>query len=251
MLLLGLLLAVSATQNSTSRVVGGAEVHPPFKYEFLVALLKFGRHKCGGTLYNTNTVITAAHCTTGQDRDHDVVLHRHDLDVDERVENARRYAVLSRHRHPDFDVATYKNDIAIWKIKANINTVPMVLDTGSVDHPMLVVAGWGATAENDPISSKLLEVHLPPYDMQHCVDDYKSHGDEVFPTYQLCAGFPEGGKDACQGDSGGPLFSAAKPDTAPVLVGVVSWGNGCANRNQPGIYTRISYYRQWIESLAN
>ncbi|KAJ9048452.1 Transmembrane protease serine 6 [Entomophthora muscae] len=242
-------LAVLAYQNSTSRVVGGTEVDPPFKYDFVVALLKFGRHKCGGTLYNSNTVITAAHCTTGKDRDHDILIHRHDFDLDEKAENAKRFPIQSRHRHSDFDIATYQNDIAIWKIKGTIpNTPTMPLDTGRTKHEMLVVVGWGATAENDPISSKLLEVHLPPYDMNSCVNDYKAKGDDIFPAYQLCAGFPEGGKDACQGDSGGPLFT--KASAAPTLVGVVSWGNGCANGHQPGIYTRISHYLGWIQGQS-
>lgn len=65
---------------------------------------------------------------------------------------------------------------------------------------------------------------------------------------QICAGYMEGGKDTCQGDSGGPLFLPATEKSLPVLVGVVSFGAGCAKENAPGVYTRISSFNEWITS---
>lgn len=244
MLLLAFLPLVSASPRTSPRVVGGVEVTPRFKHEFLAALLRFGRHKCGGALYTSTTVITAAHCTSGQDKDHHVVLHRHNFDVAEQVEGARRFGVVARYRHPRFDPATYRHDIAVWKIRET-SVVPSLRLARTEAEGMLTVAGWGATTETSPVSSKLLEVRLPVYDMAACVRDYRRIGDEVFPKNQLCAGFPEGGRDACQGDSGGPLFLPAR--NASVLVGIVSWGRGCAEPGQPGVYTRVSFYSGWIK----
>jgi secreted trypsin-like serine protease len=64
----------------------------------------------------------------------------------------------------------------------------------------------------------------------------------------MCAGSREGGIDACQGDSGGPLVKRA--ESGPVLVGVVSFGEGCARKLKYGVYTRISHYRSWIERVV-
>merc|ERR1711970_402959 len=67
---------------------------------------------------------------------------------------------------------------------------------------------------------------------------------EMVTETMTCAGYMAGGIDGCQGDSGGPLVKVV--DGKATLIGVVSWGIGCAAPNMPGIYTNVSYELDWI-----
>merc|ERR1719453_988373 len=107
---------------------------------------------------------------------------------------------------------------------------------------MMIVAGWGTTSEGGTLSDVPLRAAVPITNDQVCRSSYGSNYD---PDFMICAGFDEGGYDACQGDSGGPLFGADAAGSH-VLVGVVSFGQGCARPGFPGVYARASTYRNWI-----
>ena len=77
----------------------------------------------------------------------------------------------------------------------------------------------------------------------------KAYGYNFYPKYEICAGTMKGGRDACQGDSGGPLVRTIKGVRRQ--VGIVSWGDGCAKRNKPGIYARVSQLLPWIRSTIS
>jgi trypsin len=232
-----------------ARIVGGYEVDPPFKYSnAFVEIQRLGRHSCGGVLINPSTVITAAHCSLTDLPYDSVVVHRHDLNKSTKQENGTEYKVLSKLVHPEFVQSTFDNDIAIWKIKGNTTFQPKLkLDDGTLGRnydKLFQVIGWGKTVYGGYLSPILLETKLPIYDEAQCVEDYKKNGETVNPDIKLCAGFPEGGKDACQGDSGGPFFTMEGDQMT--LVGITSYGIGCARPNLPGTYTRISNFKDWI-----
>lgn len=68
----------------------------------------------------------------------------------------------------------------------------------------------------------------------------------------ICAGDPEGGRDACQGDSGGPFFCRSTNNNDEwYLAGVVSHGNGCARPKEFGAYTRVTLYLDWIKRVVH
>lgn len=89
------------------------------------------------------------------------------------------------------------------------------------------------------LADNLREVEVPV--LKNCKHKEDRMGDE------LCAGLLQGGKDACQGDSGGP-FLCKNPNFPEqwYLAGIVSHGEGCARPNEPGVYTRVSKYIEWI-----
>jgi len=91
-------------------------------------------------------------------------------------------------------------------------------------------------------------VSVPVFDWNACKRAYEAiHLSMTITNDMVCAGLSEGGKDSCQGDSGGPLITYNLKEKRWILVGVVSWGKGCALAGFPGIYARVSYFVPWIE----
>ncbi|KAI9290932.1 trypsin-like serine protease, partial [Neoconidiobolus thromboides FSU 785] len=134
---------------------------------------------------------------------------------------------------------------AVWKIDAPAGpSTGVLLDSGkwaNADNTLLKVIGWGTTSSGGAVSKVLLEVKVPVFNADQCK---KTAYGTLDTTTQFCAGYPEGGKDSCQGDSGGPMF--IEEDNAPVLVGIVSWGRGCALKGYPGVYTRAAAVADFI-----
>ena len=93
-------------------------------------------------------------------------------------------------------------------------------------------------------SATLLETAISTVETPQCVQRYPG---DVIGDGQICAGLELGGKDSCQGDSGGPLVAYGVSNGAR-QIGVVSWGDGCAEKKAYGVYTRVSHYADWIQS---
>ncbi|XVS63157.1 S1 family peptidase [Actinosynnema sp. CA-299493] len=217
-------------------IVGGRDAPAT---PWAVALFDGGVFFCGGALIAPDKVVTAAHCTVARtalgvrDRlpaDLTAVAGRADLDTAE----GRAVRVASLWRHPAFTGVSDGDDVATLTLATPLPYRPIrIADAASGQAK---VYGWGRTAELSAPSRRLREVDVPIRADAECaaeVPDYRPGG-------MLCAGYPEGGKDACEGDSGGPLTVAGE------LVGLVSYGRGCARPGQPGVYTRLSRYRDQL-----
>ena len=121
----------------------------------------------------------------------------------------------------------------------------------------LTVMGWGSinSQRDKPTVLHSTTVHYVPNDLcSASTGDLngrpKSYADYITPDMLCAAGSPGSGRDSCGGDSGGPLVRS-DPDAPDdprrdLLVGVVSWGYGCAHPDFPGVYARISAHRDWI-----
>ncbi|ROP40765.1 S1 family peptidase [Saccharothrix texasensis] len=214
-------------------IVGGRDAPAT---PWAVALFDGGAFFCGGALIAPDKVVTAAHCTVSRtalgvrDRrpaDLTAVAGRADLDTAE----GRAVRVAAIWRHPAFTGVSAGDDVATLTLATPLPYRPIRIADAAPGRA--TVYGWGRTAELSAPSRRLREVDVPIRADAECaaeVPDYR-------PGVMLCAGYPEGGKDACEGDSGGPLTVAGE------LVGLVSYGRGCARPGQPGVYTRLSRYQ--------
>ncbi|XP_021963112.1 trypsin-1 isoform X2 [Folsomia candida] len=207
---------------------------------------------CGGTLINSKYILTASHCVDGMSaRNIEVRVHEEDFSSQTEVDGGtQKLAVEKIIMHPYYDRKTINNDIALLKLTEHVQldnvVVPACLPANndySFEGIEGTVAGWGATTEGSGVSSTINKVEVPIISNEDCNSKTKYVGK--ISENMLCAGdIEQGGKDSCQGDSGGPLTIAN--GGRRTLVGIVSWGYGCARPLSPGVYTRTGRYSQWI-----
>ncbi|XP_055698249.1 serine proteinase stubble [Phlebotomus papatasi] len=213
-------------------------------------------HKCGAALLNENWAITAAHCVDNVPPS-DLLLRLGEYDLAEEEEpygyQERRVQIVASH--PQFDPRTFEYDLALLRFYEPVIFQPNIIPVCVPDSDenfigrTAYVTGWGRLYEDGPLPSVLQEVTVPVIENSICEAMYRRAGYiEHIPHIFICAGWKNGGFDSCEGDSGGPMV-IQRHDKRFQLAGVISWGIGCAEPNQPGVYTRISEFRDWINQI--
>ena len=247
-------LALAAARvGGPAPIIGGVEAADG-EFPFMVAVGQMFDGQtyqyCGGVLVSDRHVVTAAHCSEGQDpSDAGVLVGARDL-----AAGGQSLAVSAITMHPQYEGDTTAGfDIAVWTLAerldlaaSGLSTVEMLAaDTEALAAPGALAStmGWGT----GNAGSVLEQVHLPIVDEATCAAVYPD--TENFDT-QICAGVPEGGVDSCYGDSGGPLLVRDHARDVWMHAGVVSWGDGCALPDVPGVYARVSALSGWVKGEA-
>ncbi|MFN3454591.1 MAG: S1 family serine peptidase [Pseudobdellovibrio sp.] len=254
--IVGLSSVVSASTaaksvNFTPKIVGGEDAKAgEFPYIVSLRSKSYGGHFCGGSLIAQNWVLTAAHCVKGINVE-EVWIGLLDQKNPEGVEKFKTVRIIP---HEKYDSRAYNNDYALIQLAENSSFAPISLNTLEINidesadaaPTMSTVAGWGALREGAyGLPNMLQKVSVPLVSKTAC--NAKDAYNGKITDQMICAGLKSGGKDSCQGDSGGPLVMM-NDKGQHALIGVVSWGQGCARANKYGVYSKVSAAIEWIQS---
>ena len=239
-----------------SDIIGGGPAVPG-EFPFMVAILDkrvggsdFDRQFCGGSLIAADWVLTAAHCAEGATAGQlAVAVGKTLLSSNE----GQRRDVTAVVMHPGYNQPVgLAHDAALLRLAAPVTGIAPIRLSGPADDRFeaagrwLTVIGWGTVStRKQAYPDELRKVDVPAVDDATCRSAY---GSSLDAATMVCAGAPN--IDSCYGDSGGPLF--ATEAGSRVQVGIVSWGQGCAKKRFPGVYSEVNSpaIRDWIRNTS-
>ncbi|XP_026285986.1 trypsin-1-like isoform X2 [Frankliniella occidentalis] len=236
------------------RIVGGTNADiKDFAHQLSLEVMFM--HSCGASVISETFALTAAHCVFGMPRQPPWFVRLRAGSTSGFLGiGGEMHAIDYVEPHASFNKTTTDFDIGLIKVKRPFTFSSRISPIKVVDERHYVkvgsiatVSGWGMTSERALFTPWTLHsVDIPVVDRSACNHNYTAHGAKISER-MICAGGTGDGKDSCQGDSGGPLISQDRQ-----LIGVVSWGYGCARAGFPGIYTNVAHpdIRRFIREAA-
>uniref|UniRef100_A0A452SYG8 tryptase n=1 Tax=Ursus maritimus TaxID=29073 RepID=A0A452SYG8_URSMA len=239
-----------------NRIVGG-EDSTDAEWPWVVSIQKNGTHHCAGTLLTSRWVVTAAHCFKGYPSQFSVLLGAWQLGNP--GPRSQEVGIAWVQSHP---VYSWKEgsraDIALVRLERSVHfserVLPICLPDSSVrlsPNTRCWIAGWGSIRDAVPLPhpQTLQKLEVPIIDSEICSRLYwRGAGQGAITEDMLCAGYLEGRRDACLGDSGGPLM--CQVEGTWLLAGIISWGEGCAERDRPGLCPGSPQARSCLRAFA-
>uniref|UniRef100_A0A665SXJ6 pancreatic elastase II n=1 Tax=Echeneis naucrates TaxID=173247 RepID=A0A665SXJ6_ECHNA len=237
-----------------SRVVSGEDVRPhswPWQISLQSGSSGRWRHVCGGTLISSDWVLTAAHCINDR-RKYRVELGKHSLMASEGGSTARGTAKIITHK--DYNTMLSRNDIALIKLSSPVTFSDTIMPACLPERDFVLphsspcyITGWGRLSTSSPLADILQQALLPV--VAHNICKQPDWWSILATDKMVCAG-GDGVTAGCNGDSGGPL-NCQNPDGSWDVHGVVSFGSGqgCNVFQKPTVFTQVSSYISWINTV--
>jgi len=254
-------LGLGCGEGLADRIVGGDEADPnSIPWQVAMVYANSNSIRCGGTILCDKFVMTAAHCVDQGTSTSSIQIMAGEHDLLNNMDDATRHNVKAINNHPNWNGASMDYDYSILELtepislsgnsKARAACLPAATDTifDQIYEKNFTVSGWGALSQGGSTSKVLHHVTVPWVSDEDCKSSY---GQTTITSRMICAGnLQNGGVDSCQGDSGGPL-TWVDPTTQKVkLIGVVSFGIGCAQAGYPGVYAEVSTVLSWVNQFV-
>eukprot|EP00062_Callorhinchus_milii_P011036 gi/632956709/ref/XP_007894093.1/ PREDICTED: suppressor of tumorigenicity 14 protein-like [Callorhinchus milii] len=250
--------ACGTSPAKKTKIVGGEDArNGEWPWQVSLQMGMYG-HICGASIVSNRWLLSAAHCFQDSDSIRYSTSSSWTVYLGLRLMNRMNTRIVTRSIkritvHSKYNQYTSDYDIALLELNAPVffsDTIqPICLPAAThvfSNGAHCYVTGWGVLHEDGELATVLQEARVKMIPLSTC---NKLYENGVTPR-MLCAGYLHGGVDACQGDSGGPLVCLEKGKKW-FLAGIVSWGEGCARHNRPGVYTRVSRFRDWIKQHIN
>ncbi|MEG2129826.1 MAG: serine protease, partial [Acinetobacter sp.] len=283
-LLFSFIQSVWANMSPQARIINGnttTEAQIPWQVALITSPLDpYQSYICSGSLVADRWVMTAAHCIEQlekQNSDYYILIGAQNL---QSIQLGQIIKVKKGHIHEKYNNRIYDNDLALLELESavdfikcgkNCQTIDIINPTLEKQNALIAsmtqIAGWGVLEDCDNSQSLVCQQYagqmmrnpaLYPTTLRYttvklanCLSSSSLYSAQQITQNMLCAESPmqDSLTDACYGDSGAGL--TINNLEKPYLLGVASWGIGCAKVGYPGVYTRVANYSDWLNAYLH